>query len=130
MAFNQILVSFRPDTLAPKSSKFRTISKDLLVITAIPLRFSVSGPVHMSVCRDFYHILTTITLNHTVATMTLNTTAATAALGTTAAFVIPLVILLTSSAVWRKEHLRIFVVLQRVYLSSLVRILSRLEGFM
>jgi hypothetical protein len=65
-----------------------------------------------SVCDVFNHIVTTVTSFNIVATVTFDTIVD---------FVIPLVVLLTSSPVmWRKERLWKFSVLQRVHLSNLV----------
>jgi hypothetical protein len=59
----------------------------------------------------------TMTLAHTVATIISDTTFA---FDTTVEFVIPFVVLLTSSPVMRKEHLWNFCILHRVQLSNLV----------
>jgi hypothetical protein len=72
-------------------------------------------------------IVTTIILGHVVETMTLDTNVA---FDTIDAFLIPLVVLLTSSPMmWRKEQLWNFSVLQRVHFSNLVILLSALLLF-
>jgi hypothetical protein len=66
----------------------------------------------MSVCCVFHYIVTTKTLDYIVETITL---------GIIVVFVIPFVVVLTSSPVmWHKEHLWNFNVLQRVHVSSVL----------
>jgi hypothetical protein len=69
-----------------------------------------------------------MTLDHIVATATLVSIVTTVALDIIVAFVIPLVVLLTSSPVtWRKGHLWNFSVLQRVHPSGFFYLLLRGE---